>query len=287
MKSKATLCAALGAAFVIAVNGGCGNGTEGEEADRSEAAVETQQAEPSLPIDTVPYDSVIEAAGYEVVYFRTFPASEAGRRGRLILYASASGGKDGGAVFVEQWGTTTQWVWHWYFEDARPEAYTREELNQDGLWDIRIVFENGDRVDLIHDDTFALLGRGREDRIALNGTSSTPLEGHPLWHCFDGDLRSSWQSEIGGEEVPFIEVASPLGLSEGILSIRAASDGQPRQCHLYADGDRVQSIELQATRDEQLVQLDPKLNTAKKIKLEIESCHGDCGAVAIAELQIK
>jgi len=35
------------------------------------------------------------------------------------------------------------------------------------------------------------------------------------------------------------------------------------------------------------VQLDPKVRTAKKIRLEIKSCHGDADVAAVAELQIK
>jgi hypothetical protein len=49
----------------------------------------------------------------------------------------------------------------------------------------------------------------------------------------------------------------------------------------------VQTFELRATADKQLVQLDPAIRTAKKIRLEILSCHGDCDSVALAELQIR
>jgi hypothetical protein len=287
MKSIETICAALAAALLLVIAGGCGNDSGGDSNEQAETAVESEQTEASLPTDAVPFDAVLQAAGFEVVYYSPFPGSEAGRNGRMILYRSASGGKDGGALFVEQWRTTTYWVWHWYFKDTKPKTFVRSDINKDGLWDISIVSEKGDRIDLIHDETFALLGEGREDMIALNGRSSEPVDGHVLWHCFDGDLRTTWRSKLDAGSPVFIEVASPFGLTDGILEIEAAQDGQPRQCKLYADGDMVQTFELRATADKQLVQLDPAIRTAKKIRLEILSCHGDCDSVALAELQIR
>ena len=57
----------------------------------------------------------------------------------MILYRSASGGKDGGMVFVDQsGGADTRWVWHWYFEDHQPERFEQLDINKDGLWDIRV-----------------------------------------------------------------------------------------------------------------------------------------------------
>jgi hypothetical protein len=287
MKTIATICAALAAAFLILNAGGCGKDSNGESTGQAEPAVESQQTEASLPTDAVPYDAVIQAAGFEVAYYNPFPASEAGRKGRMILYRSASGGKDGGAVFVEQWATTTQWVWHWYFKDTKPKTFVRLDINKDGLWDIVVLGEKGGQIDLVHDETFALLGKGRDDRIALNGSSSKPVDGHLLWRCFDGDFRTTWQSKIDASSPAFIEVASPMGLSDGILVIQAADEGQPQRCKLYADGDMVQDFELRATAEKQLVQPDPKVRAAKKIRLEILSCHGDCDSVAIAELQIR
>jgi len=287
MKTIGTICAALAAALLIAIVGGCGNDSGGDKTEQTEPAAESKPIEASLPMDAVPYDAIFQAAGFEVAYYKQFPASEAGRKGRMILYRSASGGKDGGAVFVEQWGTSTQWVWHWYFKDAEPKTFVRLDINKDGLWDIRVLPEKGDQLDLIHDETFALTGKGRDDRIALNGNSSELVDGHLLWHCFDGNLRTTWQSKIDAGSPAFIEVASPMGLTDGILEIQAAQEGQPRQCKLYADGDMVQTFELRATTDKQLVQLDPKARAAKKIRLEILSCHGDSGSVALAELQIR
>jgi hypothetical protein len=290
MRNFVTICAVVVASAAVAFTGACGGGSDGEQteqAKKTETAAEATQEVESLPTDQVPYQSDIEAAGYEVVYYNEFPASAASRNGRLLLYNSATGGKDGGAVFVEQWSTYTQWIWHWYFEDARPKSFRRADINKDGLWDIRIFTANGDEMDLINDDTFALLGQGRHDKIALNGICSEPEKGHPLWHCFDQNPRTTWQSAVAEGQPAFIEVASPFGLSAGILSIVAADKYQPRECKLYADGKMVQSFELPQTTDRQLIQLDSPLNAAKKIRLEILSCHGDEGTVAIAELQIR
>jgi hypothetical protein len=287
MKTTVKFCAAFAAFFLLVFAGGCGDSSDGEETGHAESAPEPPQTELSLPMDAVPFDDAIKAAGYEVVYYNQFPASATGRKGRMLLYGSATGGKDGGAVFVEQWSTYTQWIWHWYFEDAMPATFQRGDFNQDGLWDIRIMTDKGKQIDLIHDEAYALLGEGRHDRIALNGSCSTPVQGHPMWHCLDNNLRTSWQSEIGEGSPAFIEVASPLGLSAGILAINAAEENQPRECQVYADGKKIQSFDLPATTDRQLIQLDSEFRTAKKIRLEILSCHGDGAVVAVAELHIR
>jgi hypothetical protein len=287
MKSTVTTCIALAAASLLALSGGCGKKSEDEQADQAAPTAESGQTEASLPTDGVPFGSTIEESGFEIVYYNQFPSAMAGRKGKLLLYRSASGDKDGGMVFLEQWGQDTRWVWHWYFGDAQPKMFERLDVNKDGLWDIRVHTDRNRQIDLVQDRDFLFKDSSRDDRIALNGTCSEPVAGHPLWHCFDGDIRSTWQSNTKGGGRPFIEVASPLGLSDGILSIRAADENQPRECEVYADGKKVQSFELSATTEEQLVQLDPKVLKAGKIRLEIKSCHGDCVAVAVAELQIK
>ena len=287
MKSTLTMCIALAAASVLALSGGCGKDSEDEQPDQATPAAESEQTEVSLPTDGVPFGSTIDGGGFEIVYYNDFPSAVAGRKGRMILYRSASGDKDGGMVFVEQWGQETRWMWHWYFGDAKPKLFERLDINKDGLWDVR-VHTGGDRqIDLVQDRDFLLGDQGRDDRIALNGSCSEPTAGHPMWHCFDGDIRTAWQSSMTDGGRPYIEVASPFGLSDGILSIRATDENQPRECEVYADGKKVQSFELRATTEEQLVQLDPKALTAVKIRLEIKSCHGDCVVAAVAELQIK
>jgi hypothetical protein len=287
MKSTVTTCIALAAVSLLALSGGCGKKSENDQADQAKPTAESEPTEASLPTDAVPFGSAIGAAGFEIVYYNEFPSAVAGRKGRMILYRSASGDKDGGMVFVEQWGQKAHWVWHWYFGDAKPRLFEQLDINKDGLWDVRVYTDEDRPIDLVQDRDFLLGDQSRDDRIALNGTCSEPVAGHPLWHCFDGDIRTAWQSSMEGGGRPYIEVASPLGISDGILSIRATDENQPRECEVYADGKKVQSFELRATTEEQLVQLDPKVRTAGKIRLEIKSCHGDGVAVAVAELQIK
>jgi hypothetical protein len=290
MNANVKTCVALAAAFLLAVAGGCGKKSQDEQGGESEQTQSTAkpgQTEASLPTDAVPFGTAIEGAGFEVVYYHEFPSPVAGRKGRLILYQSATGGKDGGMVFVDQTGSDARWVWHWYFEDTKPERFERLDVNKDGLWDIRVYADADRRFDLVQDRDFLFADRGRDDKIALNGDSSEPAEGNPLWHCFDGNVRTAWRSKMEGGGRPYIEVTAPIGISDGILAIRAAEDNQPRECDVYADGKKVQSVELSATTDEQLVQLDPDVRTAKKIRLEIKSCHGDSDAAAVAELEIK
>jgi hypothetical protein len=286
MSTTVTKTAVMAMAALLALSG-CGKKKEEGQTEQAKPAGGAQQVEPSLPTEGVPFGAEIEGKGFKVVYVNDFPAPVAGHKGRMILYQLASAGNDGGMVFVDQWGTKTEWVWHWFFEDERPKTFEKADINKDGLWDIRVYTESGHQIDLLQDSEFVLPDRGRTDRIALNGTCSEPLPEHPLWMCFDSDVRTAWESDFGGGSRPYIEVASPFGLSEGILAIRALDQKQPYRCELYADGKKVQSIELQATDDEQLVQLEPSLSTAKKIRLEIESCHGKWDSVAVAELQIR
>lgn len=283
---KETL-AALSVISLLALYGACGQkseeSTEGEEASTASL---TEEAE-SLPIEAVPFTPEIEAAGYEVSFYTDYPATVAGKVGKMVLYGSASGGQDGGMIYVEESGSGYGWVWHWYLEDASPVSINHAEINEDGLWDIQVRTKDQRQLEFAQDDSFALIGGAREDRIALNGTSSDPLENHPLWHCFDGNIYSSFQSDAGGRNRPFIEVASPFGLADGILSIHLLEANQPKDCDLLADGEKVQSFQLQATTGEQLIQLDAVFKTAKRIRMEVNSCHGDSRVAAIAELSIR
>jgi hypothetical protein len=290
MKSIANTLIVLMLVVLLALTVGCGKKSEESETEAANNATTaetvTGEAE-SLPAEAAPFAPEIQDGGYEIVYYNDYPGGAAGRKGKMILYQSASGGKDGGMVYVEQLGPKFEWVWHWYFEDASPKSLKRVEVNEDGMWDIQVTTTRGRHIDFIQDDTFTLVGGERRDKIALNATSSETVEGHPLWHCFDGNAFTAWKSSLEGREKPFIEVASPLGLEDGILSIRAMEYDQPRNCEIEADGKTVQSFRLESTTEEQLVQLDPKCRTAGKIRLVVRSCHGASRAAAIAELSIR
>jgi len=282
-----TVCGLLLAAGIV----GCGQKSEDEAAADAKKTTSSDQqsiAEEGLPTGEAPFAAELAQAGFDVAYFREFPAATAGRQGKMVLYNSASGGKDGGMIFVEERGPFFDLVWHWYFDDVKPASFSRGEFNQDGLWDIRVqTSKKGEQLELLQDETFTLRGGKRDDRIALNGTSSEPIPGNPLWHCFDGDATTAWRSRVDGGRKPFVEVASPLGLTDGILTIRAAQDGQPNACSIVADGKEVQEFQLAPTTEEQLVQLEPAVKTARRIRLSVESLHGGSGTAAIAELEIR
>jgi len=272
----------------LALASSCGKKAEQDESTPQTTTTAGQPEDvQSLPKDAVPFAPEIVDGGFEAVFYDYFPSPVPGKQGKMILYRSAKGGQDGGMIFVQQMGAKFEWVWHWYFEDASPKSMIHTEINSDGLWDIRVTMANGRTLELLQDDNFTLDGAERADKIALNGTSSPPSEGHPLWYCFDGFRATAWMSSIEGSVKPFIEVASPLGLADGILSIRALAENQPRKCDILADGKKIQSIDLEKTTDVQLIQLKSDFKKAKKIRLVIMSCHGNCREVAIAELAIK
>lgn len=280
-------CVAFAFLSVLLVSGGCGKKSDDGQSEKADSKSSTPHVDASLSTQSVPFGDIIRAAGFEVVYVNPFPSRVPGDQGRMILYNSAHDGDDGGILFAETGKAgDVGWVWHWYFEDQKPKVFERLDIDKDGLWDIRVYTDDG-HFDLVQDATFELGGGNRVDRIALNGSCSESEADHPLWHCFDGNVKSAWRSRMEGNPRPFIELYSPLGLADGILSIKAMDQNQPRDCEVYADGEKIQSIELRPTTDEQLIQLDAKARTARKIRLEIKSCHQDCVSVAIAELQIR
>lgn len=267
----------------------CGGGSDQEKAEGETADSPDQKAQgPSdaLPVTSAPFAGELEAAGFEPAYYTRFPATVAGKDGRLILYRSASGGKDGGMIFIQDATTRYQWVWHWYFPGISPERAEKTELNQDGLWDIKMYARGGKSHEFLQDDTFTLAGGERRDRIALNGNSSTAVPGNPLWFCLDSNHNTAWMAPTGDGE-PYIEFESPFGLKEGILAVKSLPDYQPRLCEIEADGKKIQELELEATTKEQLIQLDPAARQAKRIRITVKSCHGSAQRVAIAELSIR
>jgi hypothetical protein len=271
-------------AGALACGGSDQDETEGQETVSSdqEAAGPTD----ALPVTSAPFAGELEAAGFEPAYYMRFPATVAGKDGRLILYRSASGGKDGGMIFIQEATTSYQWVWHWYFPKISPARAEKSELNQDGLWDIRMYARGGKSHELLQDDTFSLAGGARQDRIALNGESSPVIPGNPVWFCFDNNHNTAWMAPTGGGE-PYLEFESPFGLKEGILSVMALPDYQPRLCEIEADGKKIQEFELKPTTKEQLIQLDPAARQAERIRIVVKTCHGSAQRAAIAELSIR
>lgn len=281
----------MAAGFLLGILGlswACGGDSEGDRAgeDRPESAAAGSAPDNALPLSSAPFVSIFDSAGFEVVYYAEFPSSSAGPDGRLILYRSATGGDDGGMVFVQESGARYEWVWHWYFEDLSPARFEKVEINRDGLWDIRLFTKGDGPRDFVQDDTFTLPGAARSDRIALNGRSSVTLPGHPLWHCFDANHNTAWTASLADGE-PYIELMAPFGLADGILAVTAMRDDRPARCRVEADGKKVQDFELKPTSKEQLVKLETKAKTARRLRIVFESRHGDGDRVAVAELSIK
>jgi hypothetical protein len=273
---------------ILGLTWACGGDSDGDRAaeDRPESAVTGSVPDNALPLTSAPFVSVFDTAGFELAYYAEFPSSSAGPDGRLILYRSATGGDDGGMVFVQESGARYEWVWHWYFEDISPTRFEKVEINRDGLWDIRLFARDDGPREFVQDETFALPGAARSDRIALNGRSSETVPGHPLWHCFDANHNTAWTAPLADGE-PYIELRAPFGLADGILAVTAMPDHRPERCRVEADGKRVQSFELEPTSKEQLVKLVEEAKTASRLRIVFESRHGDGNRVAVAELSIK
>jgi hypothetical protein len=187
-------------------------------------------------------------------------------------------------LYLQKHGEDDRIVWHWYFEDGTPDAIEALELNGDGLWDVRMR-AGGETREYIQDETFSFMARKREDRVAMNGKASEPIgDTGASWRCFDGDPNTAWRSRTKGA---FVDVPTPLGIKDGVLTIQLLTEDQPRKCELKADGKKVQEFELEQTTLEQVIQLDERARGARLLRLEIQSTHGGTENVAIGELEIK
>lgn len=269
----------------------CGKSSEGEDTDKTAqtATPEVQDAGEGavLSLDEAPFRDVLKQAGYEAVFYRQFPAPIPGKKGSVVAYQSAEGGEDGGVLYFEGQEDLHTLVWHWHFDEA-PVWVTPVEVNEDGLWDMRINTKNGGQFELLHEESFALYAGKRNDLIALNGTSSDAVDPkYRLWHCFDGDTTTVWTMSVKGGDGAYIEVKTPLGVTDGILSVQAPQGKGPKDCEIVVDGTNVQSLELQDTAGKQLVSLDPAVQAAKSIRLVVKSSYADNEEVSIAEIGIK
>ena len=280
----------LAAILVAGLALSCGKSSESQKTEKGATKTETPgesgEAGVELSLENAPFRDVLQRAGYEPESFLRMPVPVPGVRGSVLLYKGRSG-KDGGILYFEEKGETYALVWHWYF-DWVPVSVTPMEINEDGLWDLRVKNKKGDVVDLIQDDSFTLFGGGREGLAALNCTSSeTAGSGSPLWVCFDRDTATAWTSPIGTKDKAFVEWHTPFGLTDGVLTIRGHAGHEPRDCEIQADDKVVQHFELEQTDAEQVVQLDPSVRTAKTVKLVVASAYGTGDVVRISELDIK
>jgi len=231
--------------------------------------------------------AMLDTAGYVMKDYAEFPSQEPGTKCRALVYTDKKAKSSGGVLYLRKTGYDLRPAWHWYFAKDVPETVDKVELNDDGLWDVRITFKGGNTLDLIQNESFDFTATNRTDWIALNGASSEPVGEGAMWKCFDGDSTTAWQSSTGAGGEAFLEIAAPFGVEHGVLKLHTMDVNQPRQCTLFADGKKVQEFELQPNAASQLVRLDDGVRGAKKIRLTFDSTYGDGGVVSVAEMGLR
>jgi len=259
------LLAVMTAALIV----GCGGDSDagGDTASSESAGVTT------MPVEGAPFGDRIAAAGYQVVQFRGFPAQRPGRDAFAVVYRN---GSEGGVLYTSSQGNSgDQPVWHWYFNDGAPDSTSYLELNDDGLWDVRVYFGEKHR-DFIQESDFSFFGKLRSDLITLNGEAS---EQDGLWKAFDGDTTTAWTA---GADKGWMEVGCPLGLRDGVLSLQLGREGGPTKVTVKADGKRVDAFDLEGTALEQVFQLGDGVMDASVVRLEFSGGEG-----AVAEVQLR
>jgi hypothetical protein len=80
-------------------------------------------------------------------------------------------------------------------------------------------------------------------------------------------------------------VPVPLGVRDAEMDVQLASYDQPGKITVFADGRKLQTIDLSGTQVRQTFRLDPGVRGAADIRLEVEGGKGD--SVAISELEIR
>jgi hypothetical protein len=231
--------------------------------------------------------AMIESAGYVTREYRDFPVQEVGKKGRVLVYTDKKGKSSGGVVYLKKTGFAVAPAWHWYFDESVPEAVDKVELNQDGLWDVRVSLKGGREMEYRQGESFSMTAADRSDWIALNGASSDPLsEDSGLWRCFDSDTSTAWRSSGSGGEV-FLELKAPFGVTQDVLTLHTWHSDQPKRCTLYADGKKIQQFELEPRAAAQMIRLEDGVKGARKIRLTFDEVHGSGDVVSVAELSLR
>jgi hypothetical protein len=276
----------LVAALLVA---SCGKSDEkAESKDRLSRIIKQATEESSLEGEIPDVRQMIENAGYVTQAYVEFPAQELGKKGRILVYTDKRRKSSGGLIYMKKTGAEVAPAWHWYFEDMVPELVEKTEINDDGLWDVRVSSKDGKTVEFVQAESFVLTAAGRSDWIALNGVSSQPVTaGDALWKCFDGDTSTAWRSSLSAGGEAFVEFAAPFGIDEEILVVQTMDSEQPQRCTLYADGKKVQEFELEPKAASQMIRLDQGATGAKKIRLVFDATYGDGDVVSVAELALR
>lgn len=270
---------ALLAASLVVVVASCGK--KSEEGAKTEQTPSRTVSAPSIPLENVTIAKAVEAAGYKPVFYRNFPSQVPGMKAFVLVYRDGSAG---GVLYLQKYGSDERPVWHWYFPENAPDSVAAVEINEDGLWDVR-MFVGKDTRDYVQDQSFTFVARPRDDRVAMNGETSEPVDADGmLWHAFDDDTTTAWRSKSGDA---YVDLPVPLGLEAGILTVQLLSDDQPATVEVSADGKKIKDVDLEPTTDAQEVQLGEPAMGAKMIRLDIKSMRAGADTVAISELGVR
>lgn len=275
------------ALVAVALVASCGKSEKTAEETTTTSTLERiarQATNPTSDTEITQVTEMMKGAGYVKKAYGEFPTEEIGKQGRILVYTDSKGKKSGGVIYMRRAGMDVAPAWHWFFADVVPEDVEKVELNGDGLWDLRVTTKDGTKLEFLQDESFVLSANDRSDWIAMNGTSSPPLDNdNGLWRCFDSDTSTAWRSsDVGGGA--FVELAAPFGLEQKTLVLRTLDYDQPRHVTVYADGKNIQEFELEPKAEVQTVPLAGGAKGAQKIRLTFDSVYGDGKIVSLAEL---
>ncbi len=255
--------------------------TEGETVQRADSAL-------SAAIAAAPFKEVLEKAGFTIININEFPTAVARRTGQAVVYRSIAKNRSGGILYFKNDRERSFPTWHWYFNEDAPDSVNAVELNDDGMWDIRMSMSDGSGREFLQDEEFTLFAESRPDWIALNGTSSSATDpGHPMWKCFDGHGNTSWRSSLRAGDEVYLEFWAPFGIQRGVLTIQTVDEDRPRECELYADGKLIKQFTLEDRSGEQKVQIAKTQQNSVKMRFVARSSYGEGGNVSIAELKLE
>jgi hypothetical protein len=283
-----TICRAV-SALVIACSVmtlSCGKSKEAK--DTADRAVQQADSVLSAAIASAPFKDILEEAGFMITAVKEFPTVETKRAGQVVLYRSTANDRSGGILYFKNEEYRSFPAWHWYFDDGAPNDIQALELNEDGMWDVRITMDGGKEREFLQDEDFTLFAEMRSDWIALNVESSSAADSeYPIWQCFDGHVNTTWRSSLQASGEVYVEFWAPFGIHQGILTIQTVDEDRPRDCELFADGNSIKQFTLEDRAGEQRVQLGKTVQKAVKIRFVVRSSYGKGGSVAIAEFKLE
>jgi hypothetical protein len=264
----------------------CGKSKDAKKAG-SKAA---QQADSALAaaIAQAPFKDVLEKAGFTIIEIKKFPSMDVKASGQTVVYKSTAQNPSGGVLYFRNERNRSFPTWHWYFDDGVPDSARAVDINEDGLWDVRIWMNDGSEREFLQDEEFTLFAEPRSDWIALNGTSSSPTDpDHAMWKCLDGLQNTIWSSAMPASGQVFLEVLSPFGIHRGIVTVQTVDEGRPRDCELIADGKSIKRFTLENRAGEQKVQFGSDPHLTGRMRFVVHSSYGEGGDVSIAEFKLE